>query len=124
VIRLENPQIKIDAKTVGIVCLIVAIVVPLFLFGVVGLKFIIGAMLIFIVPTYILLYSAELETDEKLILAIMLGIGIFSFLVYGLDVLVRSLKSDIIIIFLFVSLGGYLLYMNKKKRQSQSAKKD
>ena len=83
-------------------------------FAVKGLLFILFFGILFILPTYLVLRKFSLEEDERLVLAFVLGLGIFPSLVYYVGFVTGSLKVAALVIFVLFLGTGFLLGKIKK----------
>lgn len=114
---MVNQKINLDKNMVGIAAVAIVLLAGAMFFGFIGFKVVLGIALFFFIPTYMVLRVTDLDDDEKLILSILLGVGVFSFLVYAADHLVKSLTSSVIIVFILLSGVGYMLYKIKEKKK-------
>ena len=121
--NLRNSESKELAMFLFI--LIVATVAFLFkLFGIIGLRFGLGFILVSL-PFYIILRNFDLSEGERFVFSILLGITLFPSLVYLLG-LVISFKLSIgiaFVIFLAVGFGikKYIGSRNAHKLKSESS---
>ena len=75
-----------------------------------------GIILLFMLPTYLILNNFSLEQDEKVIFSFFIGVGIFPSITYWLGMLI-SFRMAILITFIFLSaLGIYLPLINKASK--------
>lgn len=92
------------------------------IFGLTGLKVMVGVSFFLFLPIYLILNNFDLKTEEKVIFSIFLGFGIYSSLVYLLGRLFGSIRISmavtfillIIIAFLLKKLGNGFFSNNKK----------
>jgi hypothetical protein len=81
--------------------------------GMAGLRTAAGLVLLFFVPFYLILDYFEIDNDEKIIFAFVLGIGLYSGLAYYLGIILHSLRWGMLIAFLL--LMGLGIFAQKKK---------
>lgn len=88
--------------------IILAIILIFFymILGASGMIAILGIVLFFAVPFYLMLNNFELEQDEKLILSFLIGVGLFPSLVYWLGIFI-SFKASIFITFAIYVILAY-----------------
>ena len=99
-----------------IIGIIIVILIFFFiLFGLTGLKLIIGIGLLYILPFYLILDKFNLEKTEKLIFSFFIGIGIFPSIVYYLGMFFNSLRIAIVVTFVLLLALGLILRKIKKK---------
>ena len=110
-------ELKIRIKKKGIIAGLILLILLLFfiLFGVTGLRTIIGTILLFFVPFFLILNNFDLELDEKIIFSFFIGLGLFSTLTYWLGFLTGSLRISMVIVFFILSGVGLLIRKFKKK---------
>lgn len=87
------------------------------LFGITGLRTIVGIVLLFFVPFFLILNNFNLELDEKIIFSFFIGLGFFSTFTYWLSFVVGSLRTAMVLVF-FALVGIGLLIGFIKKRIS------
>ncbi len=110
-------KLKLGKKEVIIIISSMILLFFYSLFGITGIRFVIGFSLIFFFPTYLILSFFKIETEEKIILSIFLGMIIFPSITYGLGLLI-SLRLSILITFITLVLIGFLLKKSKAKFSS------
>lgn len=94
-------------ENLGFIGLILAIVLAFFymILGASGMIAILGIVLFFVVPFYLILNNFELEQDEKLVLSFFIGVGIFPSIVYWLGIFI-SFRISIFITFAVLILAA------------------
>jgi len=105
--------LKKNNLIIGII--IVILIFFFILFGLTGLKLIIGIGLLYILPFYLILDKFNLEKTEKLIFSFFIGIGIFPSIVYYLGMFFNSLRIAIVVTFVLLLALGLILRKIKKK---------
>jgi len=113
-LRCINLKLKLDNKTTTAIILILIALFSFIFFGFIGFRTIFGILLVFFLPTYLILDNFDLQTSEKLIFAFFLGVGLFSAIVYMLGTII-SFKLSIAITFVLVIALSFLLKKVKKK---------
>ena len=84
------------------------------IFGLTGLKVIIGVAFLLFLPIYLILNNFDLKTEEKIIFSIFLGLGIYSSFVYILGLLFNSIKIAMIVTFILLLLIAFVIKRFKK----------
>jgi len=92
----------------GIIVLIFSFVV----FGITGIRISIGIFLISL-PFYLILNNFKIENDEKIVFSLLLGLTLFSSLVYLLGLLI-SFRLSIAIVFILLIVIAFILKKYKK----------
>lgn len=94
-------------ENLGFIGLILAIVLAFFymILGASGMMAILGIVLFFAAPFYLILNNFELEQDEKLVLSFFIGVGIFPSIVYWLGIFI-SFRISIFITFAVLILAA------------------
>lgn len=98
-----------------IIAVIIVLLFFLILFGLSGLKLIIGIGLLYILPFYLILDKFNLDKTEKLFFSFFIGIGIFPSIVYYLGILFNSIRIAIVVTFILLLGLGLVLRKIKKK---------
>lgn len=103
-------------KQTGFVLLAAALILAFFYFvlGFSGMMTILGIMLLFMLPTYLILNNFDLEEDEKIIFSFFIGIGIFPAIVYWLGMLI-SFRIAIFVAFVLFIATSFIIKKFKKK---------
>ena len=107
-----------ERKGFIIFLLIVVIIITVFsfaLFGFTGIRIIFGIIFVSF-PFYLILGNFELTDTEKFIFSILLGLTIFSSLVYILG-LVISFRIAIILTFMILVIAAIAYRYTKKQRK-------
>ena len=95
---------------------IVVVIILVFLYFILGFSAMmagLGIILLFMVPTYLILDNFNLGQDEKIVFSFFLGIGLFPSLVYWLSLFI-SLRVSILITFIILIVAGYLVRKFRK----------
>ena len=98
------------------IILIVVATFSFILFGITGLKVVIGILFVSI-PFYLMLNNFGLGESEKYVFSVLLGITIFPSLVYLLG-LVVSFRISILAVFLFLMVLAFVLRKYKLKKSN------
>jgi len=97
----------------------IVIVIILFFFYVIlgfsGMMAVLGHILLFIVPIYLILDNFDLKQDEKLVFSFFIGVGIFPSLVYWPATII-SFRLSILISFILLLIVAYLVRKFYKKK--------
>ena len=96
-------------ENIGFMGIIVLIILAFFymILGASGMMAVLGIVLFFVVPFYLMLNNFELEQDEKLVFSFLIGVGLFPSLVYWLGIFI-SFKVSIFITFAIYIIVAYL----------------
>ena len=94
-------------------CLLVILLFSYFLFGITGIRVVLGIVLVSL-PFYFILNTFNLEEGEKFVFSLLFGMTVFPSLVYALGFLV-SFKISILIIFIFLAIAAFLISKFRKK---------
>ena len=87
--------------------LLIALVFSFVLFGITGIRVVLGIVFVSL-PFYFILNNFKLEEGEKIIFSILLGLTIFPSMVYLLGFLI-SFRLSIIIVFAVLTIFAWLL---------------
>ena len=109
-------------ENIGFIGIILMVILAFFyiILGLSGMMAILGIMLFFVVPFYLMLNNLELGQDEKLILSFLIGAGLFPSLVYWLGLFI-SFKISIFITFAIYMIAAYLLSKFSGRRSLKSS---
>ncbi len=105
-----------DKENIIFVGILVVVILIFFYYilGFSGAMSALGIILIFILPTYLILNNFDLDTDEKVIFSFFIGVGIFPSIAYWLGTLI-SFRLSIFITFLILLGVGFLVRKFWKK---------
>lgn len=84
-----------------------------FILGFSGMMSVLGIMLLFIAPMYIILDNFSLSQDEKLVFSFFTGVGIFPAIAYWMGMLI-SFRLAILVSFAALVAVGILIRRYKK----------
>ena len=103
-------------ENIGFIGIIVVVILVFFysILGFSAMMAVLGIILLFVVPIYIILDNFELEQDEKMVFSFFLGAGIFPSIVYWPGMLI-SFRVAILIAFVVLVVAGYLVRRFIKK---------
>lgn len=103
-------------ENLGFIGIIVAITLAFFYFilGFSGMMSILGIILLFIVPIYLILDNFELSQDEKIVFSFFIGVGIFPAITYWLGMII-SFRIAIFITFIILVVVGIVVRKYWKK---------
>ncbi|MDP7115501.1 MAG: hypothetical protein QF632_04735 [Candidatus Woesearchaeota archaeon] len=107
---------KIDNRIVAGVCLLIVLGLAAHLFQFTGVRTIIGMLLLFVVPAYMILDNFDLEQDEKLFFAFFISISLFTLFTWYVDRILPSLRLSLAVSFILLVCGGYALKRYRKGR--------
>ncbi len=105
-----------DFKQTGFVLFAAALILAFFYFvlGFSGMMTVLGIMILFMLPTYLILNNFDLEQDEKIVFSFFIGIGIFPAIAYWLGMLI-SFRIAIFITFAILIATSFIIKKFKKK---------
>ena len=86
-------------------------------FGITGVRTILGIVVAFIVPVYLLLDYFDLKEDERIFFSLFVGIGIVPLIVWVVNRVIYSLKLSLVITVIVLIVAGLYLKSIKKKRE-------
>ena len=103
-------------ENLGFIGIMVVVILVFFYFilGFSGMMAVLGIILLFIVPFYLILDNFNLGQDEKIIFSFFIGVGIFPAIVYWLGMII-SFRLAILITFVVLIVIGYLVRKVRKK---------
>ena len=88
----------------GVIVIVLIAIFFIIRFGFTGVQTILAIILLYIIPSYALLSRFDLDSNERLIFSIFLGIGLISTLVYFLGLIIRFSSAIIIVAVLLIIL--------------------
>ena len=81
--------------------------------GLSGAVSILGIMLFFVLPTYLIMQNFNIDQDEKIIFSFFAGVGIFPSIAYYLG-MIMSFKLGLFVTFMLLAGTGFLISKSKK----------
>lgn len=105
-----------DFRQIGFTLLAAALVLAFFylILGFSGMMTALGMMLLFMLPTYLILNNFDLEQDEKITFSFFIGVGIFPAITYWLGMLI-SFRIAIFLSFVLLIAASFIIRKLKKK---------
>lgn len=97
------------------IILLAALLFFYFMLGFSAAMSVLGIVLLFIVPMYLILNNFNLEQDEKIIFSFFIGIGIFPSIAYWLGMLI-SFRVAIFLTFVLLAGAGVLMKKFYRKK--------
>lgn len=91
------------------ICIIASITGVMAIAGISGAMLIAGMLLLFMLPTYLIMRKLSLDAREKIFLSFFVGFGAFPILVYYANKIIPSLKWSIAAVWLVGTGIGLLL---------------
>ena len=109
---------KLKVENIGFIAIAAVIIMAFFylILGFSGMMSALGIMLIFMLPTYLILNNFNLEQDEKIIFSFFIGVGIFPSIAYWLGNAISFRISILITFILLSSIGIALSFVNKASK--------
>jgi len=107
--------IKLNEQTMTLAAIAVALIGSAVIMGFAGLRVLAVMMLLFIVPTYLILNSLKLECGEQFFFALFLGLIVMPLGTFYLNLFIASMKASAIIFWLLMVGVGIFLFLRKKK---------
>ncbi len=99
---------------IGFIGAVIALMLAFFylVLGISGMMSVLGIMLLFILPFYLILNNLQnnlhLEQDEKIVFSFFIGVGIFPSIAYWLGMLI-SFRLSIFVTFAVLVAAWYLI---------------
>ena len=106
---------KINKKTTTIVTLSIILLFSFILFGLTGVRTILGILILLFLPFYLILNNFNLDELEKIFFSFFIGIALFPLFVWYLNKIVPSLRVTIILT--FIILISISLFLRRKFRK-------
>ena len=85
-----------------------------FILGFSGMMAVLGIVLLFIVPFYLILDNFDLGQDEKLVFSFFVGVGIFPAITYWMGMII-SFRISIFVTFIILIAVGFVMKKYWKK---------
>lgn len=85
------------------------------LFGITGARTVLGILLLFFLPSFLILSHFKLELQEKLFFSLFLGLGLFPLIAWYLGRAAGSLRLGALLAFLLLCGAGIALRFLKKR---------
>ena len=103
-------------RQTGFVFFAAALVLAFFYFilGFSGMMTVLGIMLFFMLPFYLILDNFEIDQDEKIVFSFFIGVGIFPAIAYWLGMLI-SFRISIFVTFAILVAASFTIKKLKKK---------
>ena len=95
------------------IILIFVVLCSFAVFGLIGLRTVLGIIILIFLPFYFLFESFDLSKEEKFFFSFFVSIMLFPSLVYWLGFIV-PFRISIFVIFILLLVAGYLLKKFKK----------
>jgi len=104
------------SENIGFIGIIMLAVLVFFYFilGFSGMMAILGIILLFIVPFYLILDNFNLGEDEKIAFSFFTGVGIFPAISYWMGMII-SFRLSILITFIILIAAGFVIRKYWKK---------
>jgi len=99
---------RVDTKVV-IICALAVLILIFYLFGFTGIKTILGMILLFFIPSYLILSSFKLEKDETIFFSFFTGFGLYALVVYYFNKIIPSLRLSMFIVWVTLVVIGIAL---------------
>ena len=103
-------------ENLGFIGIAILVILAFFYFvlGFSGMMAVLGIIILFIVPIYLILDNFDLGQDEKIVFSFFLGVGIFPAITYWLGLFI-SFRISILITFILLIAVGYVVkkYLRK-----------
>jgi|SRR3989338_83984 len=97
-------------ENLGAIGISIAVILLFFylILGFSAMMAVLGIIILFIAPIYLVLDSFGLGQDEKLVFSFFLGAGIFPSIVYWMALFI-SFRMSILLTFVVLAVAGYLI---------------
>lgn len=106
-------EFRLDTRNTVILILAMIIVFSFTIWGIIGIKTIIGILFLFLVPFYLILNKTSLSLGEKIVFSFFLGVGFFPSIVYYLGLFIGVRKAIITTFIILLIIG---ITINKFKK--------
>lgn len=122
-IKMESKYTKL-LKDNKFAILLIAIIAAFFftLFGITGVRTILGLLLLFFLPPYLIFKNFNLPLGEKIAFSFFIGLGVFPTCVYYLGLLFSSMRLAILISFILLMAVAIIFNLAHSKHKSKSKK--
>lgn len=110
---------KLGKKRLFIIFSIAFCLFALVLFGITGLRTILGLLLVYLLPIYLILDNFDLEFEEKIIFSLFISFSVYSLIVYWLSFLLSSIRISIVVTFVILIVIGLLIRKFKNKKETE-----
>jgi len=118
-IKMESKYTKLLKENKFAILLIAIVAVFFFiLFGITGARTVLGILLLFSLPPYLIFKNFDLPLLEKVAFSFFIGLGIFPTCVYYLGLLFSSMRLAILISFILlmaIAIAFNSIYSKRKK---------
>ena len=106
-------------ENLGFIGISVAVILLFFylMLGFSAMTAVLGIIILFIAPIYLVLDSFDLEQDEKLVFSFFLGAGIFPSIAYWMALFI-SFKVSILLTFVVLVVFGILIKKHKGEKHA------
>jgi len=94
------------------------------LFGITGVRVILGFVLLFFLPTYLIFKNFDLPMMEKIAFSFFIGLGVFPTCVYYLGLLFSSMRLAIAISFILLMAIAIIFNSIYSKHKEKSKKEE
>ncbi|MFH0979306.1 MAG: hypothetical protein V1837_08485 [Candidatus Woesearchaeota archaeon] len=108
-------------NVIAIICGIAVAITAGILFGWTGIMTVLGMLILYFVPAYIVLRNLDLDNLELLVFSFFLGFGLFPIITYYINKLVGSLRVSVFLTFVVIVAVGVIIRVTKKKTKTSSA---
>lgn len=112
---MEELKIKFGKREIIIGLSLLVLLFFFVLFGITGVRTILGIVLLFFIPFFLILNNFNLNFDEKIIFSFFLGLGFFSIFTYWLSFVLGSLRVSMVVVFFILSGIGLMIKFLRKK---------
>lgn len=107
---------SLNKRNVAIVSLIAVLALAGILFGITGIRVILGMIILFFVPSYLILRNFSIDEDELMFFSFFLGFGLFPVIVFYVNKFVGSLRLSVLVTFVVLVVVGITLSLIQKKK--------
>ncbi|MBW2981191.1 hypothetical protein KY360_07280 [Candidatus Woesearchaeota archaeon] len=109
-------KIKLKKSHIGFFLLLLIFLFSIHLFGLTGLRTVLGFFIVLILPTYLIMKNINIEDDERIFFSFFLGLIYFPLVTWYTNRIVPSLRISIIVtLVLLIIIGIYLKFKKKHK---------
>jgi len=110
--------LKIDSNKTGPAAFLIILIAVTVTFGLGAAVLLLGMVLIYFLPSYLVLKRFDIDPTERVFLSFFLGFGIFPVLAYYIGLLVHSFRLAVVLSIFVMMSTAIAVYILKKPKTS------